>query len=448
MPRISNFFFVLSVAFALALLAPPTTPLAPRDACAATSITLQWDANDEPDVGYKLYYGTRSRFYEFAIDVGPKTTYTISGFLEGVDYYFAVTAYNTTYGLESDFSDEVSYPGTVSASIPLATGWNLISLPVEPLDHSITTLTSQISPCLNQVVTFMDYMEVFYDPSSPDQSTLLTMEPGIGYLVEMACPAEMTVVGNKVTNPIPLTVDTNIVGYNSLISIPVSQALESIKNKYATVWALKGDQWTIYDPYDETWTTLKELSPGGGYLIDVIEETTWTLPSAAKIPLAEGWNLISLPLEPLNPSVADLAKQLSPCLRQVYTIANDTELYFDPSLPNWSTLITLEPGRGYLVEMACPREMTIVGNRVSKPISLTVGTNIVGYNSLAPLPVSQALATIADKYTTVWALKGGQWTIYDPYDENWTTLKELSPGSGYLIDVIEEVTWTLPYFGY
>lgn len=74
----------------------------------AAQVTLEWDPNTEPDLaGYKIYYGTSSENYDMSVDVGNWTSCTIAGFVEGVNYYFAATAYDA-YGNESDFSDEVS----------------------------------------------------------------------------------------------------------------------------------------------------------------------------------------------------------------------------------------------------------------------------------------------------------------------------------------------------
>lgn len=264
----------------------PTLPcsLCVRNALAATSVTLAWDPNSEPDLaGYKLYYGAVKGAYEFAIDVGNQTTYTIPGFIEGEDYYFAVTAYNVL-GLESAFSDETSYPGPLVVTISLATGMNLISLPIEPLNPDITVLTGQISPCLRQVLINMKNTGlVYYDPSRLDQSTLSTMESGKAYWVNMTCPGEMTIVGNQTTKPIPLTIGQNFVGYNGLTPLPVSEALAGIANKYTKVWAFKGDraifnQWIHYDPNNENASALEVLSPGSGFYIEAIEETIWALP--------------------------------------------------------------------------------------------------------------------------------------------------------------------------
>ena len=79
----------------------------------AIDFTLSWDGNSEPDIaGYKVYYkanssGQPAGDYDNIIDVGNVTTRTLEGLEEGVVYYFAVTAYDTS-GLESDFSNEIS----------------------------------------------------------------------------------------------------------------------------------------------------------------------------------------------------------------------------------------------------------------------------------------------------------------------------------------------------
>jgi hypothetical protein len=72
-------------------------------------VTLAWDANSEPNIaGYKVYYGTASRVYNWFIDVGDVTTYAVTGLTDGATYYFAATAYDTT-NVESTYSGEVSY---------------------------------------------------------------------------------------------------------------------------------------------------------------------------------------------------------------------------------------------------------------------------------------------------------------------------------------------------
>ena len=70
------------------------------------SLDLSWNANTETDLdGYNVYYGTAPGVYEDPIDVGDVTAYELSGLNEGVTYYVAITAYDTSDN-ESEKSDE------------------------------------------------------------------------------------------------------------------------------------------------------------------------------------------------------------------------------------------------------------------------------------------------------------------------------------------------------
>ena len=85
----------------------------------AVEVTLEWDSNPVSEYvdSYTVYYGYSSRHdvnsvyyenYEFKINVGSQTTYTISDLKSRQVYYFAVTAYNIE-GCESPFSQEIDY---------------------------------------------------------------------------------------------------------------------------------------------------------------------------------------------------------------------------------------------------------------------------------------------------------------------------------------------------
>jgi len=81
-------------------------------------VTFAWDPNPEPDIaGYKMYYGTASRDYDWYVDVGKVTTFTLPDLSDGVTYYFAVIAYDTS-NLESAYSDEVSWSESAPPSPP------------------------------------------------------------------------------------------------------------------------------------------------------------------------------------------------------------------------------------------------------------------------------------------------------------------------------------------
>jgi hypothetical protein len=393
MSRISSLICFVLIGLTLFLFPILPYSLSVRHADAATSITLAWDPNSEPDLaGYKLYYGTAKGAYEFAFDVGNQTTCTIPGFLEGADYHFAVTAYNT-YGLESAFSDEVSYPGPIAVTLSfLGISWYYNT----PCPWSRVDLYETLSGYLPGVV---------YDYS---------------ILTDIGDQTSHIFVGDSISFNLGPISGTGIVAGRTFFS----------------AW---GGDWTLIG--------ISGTIPSG---------VPWAGADTPQLTLTPttGLNLISLPIEPLNPSIAALTGQLSPCLRQVLAYTRDAEgndswLYYDPSQLDQSTLSTMEAGKGYWFEMACPGEMTVVGNRTTKPVTLIPGLNLVGYNSLTPLPVLEALSSIANNYTSVWAYEGDQWIFYDPTDETASTLKVLKPGSGYFIEgVTEETTWTLPYSPY
>ena len=71
------------------------------------SINVIWDSNEEADLsGYKIYYRTSSGNYGSPIDVGKVTSFELSGLIEGITYYMALTAYDTSSN-ESEKTDEV-----------------------------------------------------------------------------------------------------------------------------------------------------------------------------------------------------------------------------------------------------------------------------------------------------------------------------------------------------
>jgi hypothetical protein len=99
-------FFLLPILLFGVALAPNNPP---------PQVTLQWDPSPDLAVtGYRIYYGTASSNYTSMVNVpsnsfgGLATTCTVSNLTRGVTYFFAATAY-TGSGLESDFSNEVSY---------------------------------------------------------------------------------------------------------------------------------------------------------------------------------------------------------------------------------------------------------------------------------------------------------------------------------------------------
>jgi len=108
----------------------------------AADVTLAWDAvNDSRVIGYKLYYGTASGVYGTPVDVGKVTQFKLTGVKEGVNIFFAVTAYESSTN-ESAFSTELP----CWTLIPTKTGSGTITPAVATVISAINATTFTITP--------------------------------------------------------------------------------------------------------------------------------------------------------------------------------------------------------------------------------------------------------------------------------------------------------------
>ena len=96
----------------------------------AAEVTLSWEpptTNEDLTTlndlgGFIIYLGTASGSYSQSIDVGDVTSYNVNELNGGLNYYFAITAYNNT-GLESGYSGEISeYVESIDTAPPVISG--------------------------------------------------------------------------------------------------------------------------------------------------------------------------------------------------------------------------------------------------------------------------------------------------------------------------------------
>ncbi|NMC63213.1 MAG: hypothetical protein GYA55_08590 [SAR324 cluster bacterium] len=135
--RVICFGFFLS----LSLLSIPRT-------LKAESVSLSWDlptkntdGTELTDLaGIKLYHGRSSGNYTGIIDLGPVSKTTFNGLEVGVDYYFAVTAYDAS-GNESVFSNEV-HMKIESKNTPTPIPTTIINTPITPTTPTITPIAT------------------------------------------------------------------------------------------------------------------------------------------------------------------------------------------------------------------------------------------------------------------------------------------------------------------
>ncbi len=72
--------------------------------------------------GYRLYYGTNTRSYQFVTNTGLMLTQAVV-LPHGGRWFFAATAGTSTNGLESDFSNEVSWESKPTPPVMAGKTW-------------------------------------------------------------------------------------------------------------------------------------------------------------------------------------------------------------------------------------------------------------------------------------------------------------------------------------
>jgi hypothetical protein len=86
------------------------------------TVTLAWDASVSTNVaGYRVYWGPNSRAYFGVTNAGLVLTQTVV-LPHSRRWFFAATAYDTN-GLESDFSNEVSWESKPTAPVMAGRPW-------------------------------------------------------------------------------------------------------------------------------------------------------------------------------------------------------------------------------------------------------------------------------------------------------------------------------------
>jgi len=147
----------------------------------AGGVNLAWDAvNSSSLAGYVVYYGPSAGSYTTQIDVGNRTTYSVSNLADGTTYHFAVTAYDAAH-LESAFSNDVV--ASVAAGAPVASFTASATSGVAPLAMNFTsTSTGSIAK---------------YAWSFGDGTTSTSPSPGHVYAAAGVYTVSLTVSGSS-----------------------------------------------------------------------------------------------------------------------------------------------------------------------------------------------------------------------------------------------------------
>ncbi|MBC7258580.1 MAG: right-handed parallel beta-helix repeat-containing protein [Chloroflexi bacterium] len=170
-------------------------------------------------------------------------------------------------------------------SIPLAAGWNLVSVPVVPHSTAITDVLASIAGRYAIVHTWDAAAQGWrtYNPALPPEASMLhSLDEKTAFWILLTEAATLTVDGTPpATTDQTLFAGWNLVAYPFATARPVAEALASIAGKYTVVWAYYADEpqpWKHYSPAAPFGNDLAEMEPGRGYWVRATEACTLVIP--------------------------------------------------------------------------------------------------------------------------------------------------------------------------
>jgi hypothetical protein len=158
------------------------------------------------------------------------------------------------------------------------------------------------------------------------------------------------------------------------------------------------------------------------------------------------WNLMSFRVRPPVPLVQTVLSSISDPRRYDRVLA-ETAIY-DPALPDvYNTLKEMHGGEAFWIHITSGATANLLVEGLSMPVTtpipLHAGWTWFGYLPEVSLPVTVALESIAGKYLMV---TNGRQT-FDPTLPEFSTLKQMKPGEGYLIRMTEAADLVYPAGG-
>jgi len=161
--------------------------------------------------------------------------------------------------------------------------------------------------------------------------------------------------------------------------------------------------------------------------------------TSVSIYLVSGWNLISLPLIPTSTDIEDVLAGITPTGKVISVwsynpLGATTDLKwpsYTPGIP--SDLLTMEDGKGYLINMSAPATLVVSGTEMpvgdlALPPSYDVSTgyNLIGFKSLTAKDNSVYLTGTSYRFPIYWK-EAGVWQQLS------AAADDMTPGFGYWV---------------
>ena len=233
------------------------------------SVCFRWvgeryETGDPINIEVILHEDGRIQFNYGSGNSNLSSTIGISGG-DGEKYHFA--SYDGISSLNK-VQTVLFTPHEHSFTISLDLGWNLISLPLEPDNNQVSQILGSVSSGIESVWEFKEGLWQFYVPGDPETSVLKILKPGYGYWVKTVQEGlSIQIQGQLKTSSLTLPTGWHLIGFNSLMNLPIEDALADIDGNYEVVWGYRDGVWQVYDPQNPGFSDLYEIEPGRGFWI-------------------------------------------------------------------------------------------------------------------------------------------------------------------------------------
>ena len=159
---------------------------------------------------------------------------------------------------------------TFTKSLPL--GWNLISLPLTPLDSSTSAVLGNDTIAYDAVYRYDATSKQFVDVATG------TMDPGTGYFVHVTTAGNWEYEGTAAADPTSTELQTglNMVGVLNCTK-NVSDTMSSIVDNYRYVarWNATAQEYEVHNPNaPEAFHGFTEMTAGEGYFVSAKTDCT------------------------------------------------------------------------------------------------------------------------------------------------------------------------------
>ena len=262
-------------------------------------VILTW-TKDENATGYMVYFKQTGGYYGEGLDVGNVSIYTLKGLTNGTLYTFKVTSIKE--GCDETAGAIISMvPGesdTIQYNIFLNSAWNLVSLPVTPVNSLVTSLLSDISSNIASTWKWETGNWAVWIPESVMSSEQLdiyigdkgfvlleNINCGEGFWVNSSTDQTLTVSGTQPSNTsCSLTDGWNLIGLKTSETKSINDLISDKESDISSVWKWEDNKWAVYLPGEsdggaayaasKDFSVLEDINPGEGFWVNATQQIT------------------------------------------------------------------------------------------------------------------------------------------------------------------------------